>query len=286
MAVGKKIEVLRRGAASLLALAMAFGAVPMIATAEEAIDDSGLEVIEEVADDEAMLDVSDEFVLTDEGAALVEELGVDEEQDVAAEPEAGAAEATEAEEIELAPMDEDVLESQVTYTPITLNNSWVSGYLDEGAVINYRFTLKKAGRLRIEFQNWSTNSYMYLGLYNESFTTRYFNEQCQHYNPGTLSNDAYISAGTYILRVVGNSDSSHGDYSIRGKYTAAKAAERDNGTFDSALTIKEGATTYATFTRNGLDHHYYKFVLSKSGTVRINIQQVEQGWDNPTSFGI
>ena len=150
MAVGKKTEVLRRGAASLLALAMAFGAVPMIATAEEAIDDSGLEVIEEVADDEAMFDVSDEFALGDEGAALVEELKVDAAEDEeavvadefeveltdAAEAEE-AAEATDAEGIELAPADEDALRSQITFPKLTLDNSWVESYMNKGDVFNY-----------------------------------------------------------------------------------------------------------------------------------------------------
>lgn len=225
-------------------------------TEREAVADAADEATDEAAGDEDQeaADGAIEATPVSEATSVADEADADEE---AAAEVTGAAES-----------DEDALTEQATFANFPLDGAWHRHTLKKGARDTYQFTLSKAGRVRIELQNWGPGRLRWR-LGNDSLTHSYLGESWIHNdNPGTGSLDRYFSAGTYTVQMY--SSDSLPSYEFRGTYTAAKAAERNNATFETATTLNANTTINATFTNSGIAKHYYKISVPQAGTVTFN----------------
>ena len=173
-------------------------------------------------------------------------------------------------------------ETFATATDIALNQSYTASINDEDDNDYYKFTLSKAGTVALKFDRkmlTDANEYWVAWLYNDQTE-----EICVYSFDGvSTSSTTYmvgLPAGTFYLRIVGGSYSygyshrySTEDYTFEVVYTQTDYAEKENNeTFATATDIALNQS-YTASINDEDDNDYYKFTLSKAGTVALKFDR-------------
>ncbi|MCM1497520.1 MAG: Ig-like domain-containing protein [Clostridium sp.] len=156
---------------------------------------------------------------------------------------------------------------------LLLTDTYIDGTIaNKGDVDFYNFTIAAPGWVTITYQGWSLYDGWY-ELYSEDQAERYFNHNI-HYssntNPKTDSTKVALEAGTYVVKVRGNS-SYTGDYKIKGAYQPTENNETEpNNTFQTAMPLAAGSLVTGLFSvTDQVD--FYTFNLAAPATVDITL---------------
>ena len=289
----KRWGIARTGISLMLGMSMALGSVPALAledlAAAEAPAQEQIAEVSGVEETTGADELGADLVADDAVAEPVEEVTVDD----AAEVETlGTEEPTEESTGSGSASDDAALAGGLSvqaasYRNLPLNGSTTYGYFScEGQEDFYTFTLAKPARIKLELQNWTTN-YVWWGLYNDSMSTCHFSNDCSAKNPGTLSIDSYLDAGTYRLKVhsgwgsTGIGGSGTGDYQIRAsKKDVTSPVRNGNATFDTAATLGAGTVGTGLFTFTGADYNYWRINVPTDERIRIICKETESDCDS------
>ena len=149
--------------------------------------------------------------------------------------------------------------------------SWEHVFVLGYAQIPYTFTLAKTSRVRLEFQNWWSDQARW-GLSNGDGLHSYFSETVYASYPGTDTVVCYLKPGAYRLEVY-SMYSGSGYFKVRGTASVTSYPLRDNDKAEKAVTMKKGTTYKGLFTLGDAWQTYYKFTVSGTRKVNIDVQQ-------------
>ena len=229
--------------------------------APTATDDTDIATNEEEQTADNELEATTEEATPIESDEQTEAGEVDTEKDASQDATAGIA------------TNEVSLEAQAdTQLELPLDNEWQTftptGSYDRCA---YTFTLAKTSRVRLEFQNWWSDQAQW-GLYNGDGYHSYFSETVYASYPGTDTVVCYLKPGAYRLEAY-SWYSGTGYFKVRGTASATSYPLRDNDKIEKAVTIQKDTTYKGLFTMGDAWKAYYKFTVSGTKKVNIDVQQ-------------
>ena len=139
----------------------------------------------------------------------------------------------------------------------------------------YKFTFSKSGRIHIDLTAYiyETDYYIYDVKGNNLWSKQwqYWNDVSKEYN---MDENVDLTSGTYYFAVKKNSGT--GNYNFKFSYTSAgetfgEPNGGDNNSIATADSISLGTKYYGQIASND-DCDIYKFTLSSSGTITLNIK--------------
>lgn len=280
--------------------------------ASEGLDVTGLEAGDEATAQDTEGLAADELAVSEDGAQPVANEADSPDGPAVVEPiangttddEAPVAEATE--EAGLASPGNSLssqstaLVAQASSGTLPLDGTWVKGsFSQQGDATLYSFTVKKAGRLTLTLRNWLTpiysnwTAYAAWTLYDAAQTSAYASGECKSQNPGTMSIDEYVDAGSYLLKVYSRESNCNpggiGKYEIHSTFVAADSSWRtrnDKSSFQSSESFDQGKVYKSLFTISGADAHYWKLTLPRAATVSVSCEETISDRNPVSEFDI
>lgn len=162
-------------------------------------------------------------------------------------------------------------QAAISYVPLSMDNSWVSGQISKADEIDYySVTLNSAGWLTVDYQGLSVGD-SYIEIYNYDLTKQYRSTHVwdsSDTSPQNNTNVLAIESGRYIIKILGYRNHT-GGYRVRSSFKPANNNEsinNDNFFTAQSLMVNQMVTGFIS-EDDELD--FYKIQLDSSKTIRI-----------------
>lgn len=167
----------------------------------------------------------------------------------------------------------------ITVKEINVNTKYYGELFTEDEVDSYKFTLSKAGHIRIDFgkeYESNTNKGWKVKVYDENWEVVKSDVFICGNSKTDKSSELGLNAGTYYIQVsVRYNDSNYWTnvkYNLTVSYSEGNNWEKEiNNTFSTANSINTNTTYYGSISDgDSMDKDYYKFSLANAGHIRID----------------
>ncbi len=162
-------------------------------------------------------------------------------------------------------------QAAISYVPLSMDNSWVSGQISKADEIDYySVRLDKAGWLTVDYQGLSVGD-SFIKIYNYDLTKKYCETgiySSSDISPKNNTDCLALEPGTYVIAIRGYGDEI-GGYRIRASFKAANNNESaNNNDFSTAQNLNLNQTVKGFISEDDrLD--FYKIQLNFSKTIRF-----------------
>lgn len=162
-------------------------------------------------------------------------------------------------------------QAAISYVPLSMDNSWVSGQISKADEIDYySVRLDKAGWLTVDYQGLSVYDSC-IEIYDYDLTNKY----CKHNvyyssdtSPINHTDCLAMEPGRYVIKIYGSGDNT-GNYRVRASFKAANNNEStNNDSFATAQNLNLNQTVNGFISEDD-EIDFYKIQLNSTKTIRL-----------------
>lgn len=162
-------------------------------------------------------------------------------------------------------------QAAISYVPLSLNNSWVSGTISKADEVDYySVRLDKAGWLTVDYQGLSVKD-SYIEIYNYELTKKYCEKEVytsSDTSPLNHTDCLALEPGTYAIKIHSYGDNV-GGYRVRASFKFANNNEStNNDSFQTAQTLNLNQTIMGFLSEDD-EVDFYKINVQDTKSVRI-----------------